>query len=116
VRDPVTGAIMCNVQRYNPTPEQLAAAMEGRLVATTRITDFPDGVRTVDSPIYNDNAIRDCVPINMFGLANVTQEGADYVLDDKKGWRDLDQDFAELLLTGNLHEGWVPARSQWRQA
>src|SRR5690606_26906559 len=31
---------------------------------------------------------------------------ADYVLGDKKGWRDLDQHFAELLLTGELHEGW----------
>jgi iron complex outermembrane recepter protein len=26
--------------------------------------------------------------------------------DDKKGIRDLDQHFAELLLTGELHEGW----------
>jgi Outer membrane receptor proteins, mostly Fe transport len=106
VRDPQTGAIICNVQRYNPTPEQLAASMEGRLVATTMNTIYPDGVRPVDSPILNDNAIRDCVPINMFGLANATPEGADYVLDDKKGWRDLDQHFAELLLTGELHEGW----------
>lgn len=106
VRDPDTGAIICNVQRFNPTPEQLAASMQGRIVATTRIGDFPDGVRTVDSPIYNDNAIRDCVPINMFGAGNATQAGADYVLDDKKGWRALDQDFAELLLTGDLYEGW----------
>src|SRR5690606_18163468 len=60
VRDPATGAIVCNVQRYNPTPEQLAASMAGRLVATTRITEFPDGVREVDSPIVDDNAIRDC--------------------------------------------------------
>lgn len=108
VRDPVTGAIMCNVQRYNPTPEQLAASMQGRVVPTTRIQDFPNGTRSVDSPILNDNAIRDCVPINMFGLANVSEAGARYVNTDKKGIRDLDQNFAELLLTGDLYEGWGP--------
>jgi outer membrane receptor protein involved in Fe transport len=106
VRDPNTGAIVCNVQRYNPTPEQLAASMEGRLVATTRITEFPDGVRTVDSPIVDDNAIRDCQPLNVFGLGNVSQAAADYVVGDKRGIRDLDQDFAEVLLTGELHHGW----------
>jgi len=106
VRDPVTGAIVCNVQRYNPTPEDLARSMEGRVVATTRITDFPDGVRTVDSPIVDDNAIRDCQPLNVFGLGNVSQAAADYVVGDKRGVRDLDQDFAEVLLTGQVHRGW----------
>lgn len=106
VRDPNTGAIICNVQRYDPTPEQLAASMEGRLVATTRITEFPDGVREVDSPIVDDNAIRDCQPLNIFGHGNVSRAAADYVVGDKKGIRDLEQDFAELLLTGELHRGW----------
>jgi outer membrane receptor protein involved in Fe transport len=108
VRDPDTGAIVCNVQTYNPTADELAASMAGKTVATTRITEFPDGVRTVDSPIYNDNAIRDCVPINIFGEGNATQAGQDYVLDNKIGHRDLDQHFAELLLTGDLYEGWGP--------
>jgi len=108
VRDPATGAVMCNVQRFNPTPQQLAASMQGRRVPTTMIQSNPNGTMAVDSPILNDNAIRDCVPINMFGLANATQAGADYVNTDKKGLRDLDQDFAELLLTGDLHEGWGP--------
>lgn len=106
VRDPETGAIICNVQRYNPTPEQLAASMEGRLVATTRITEFPDGVRTVDSPIWDDNAIRDCQPLNIFGHGNVSQAAADYVVGDKHGTRVLTQDFAEVLLTGEAHRGW----------
>ncbi|MGA0805485.1 MAG: TonB-dependent receptor plug domain-containing protein, partial [Pseudohongiellaceae bacterium] len=108
VRDPATGAIMCNVQRFNPTPAQLAASMVGRVVPTTRIQDFPNGTRSVDSPILNDNAIRDCMPLNMFGLANASSAAADYVTTDKKGIRDLDQDFAELLLTGDLYEGWGP--------
>jgi outer membrane receptor protein involved in Fe transport len=108
VRDPATGGIVCNVQRFNPTAQQLAASMQGKVVPTTRIQDFPNGTRSVDSPILNDNAIRDCIPINMFGLANASQAGADYVNTDKKGIRDLDQDFAELLLTGDLYEGWGP--------
>jgi iron complex outermembrane receptor protein len=106
VRDPATGGIICNVKRYNPTPAQLAASMVGRTVPTTQIQANPNGTMSVNSPIFNDNAIRDCVPLNMFGLANATQEAADYVTTDKKGVRDLDQTFAELLLTGQLHEGW----------
>lgn len=106
VRDPVTGGIICNVKRYNPTPAQLAASMVGRTVPTTQIQANPNGTMAVNSPIFDDNAIRDCVPLNMFGLANATQEAADYVTTDKKGVRDLDQTFAELLLTGQLYEGW----------
>jgi outer membrane receptor protein involved in Fe transport len=108
VRDPATGAIICNVQRYNPTPEQLAASMEGRTVATVQIGQYPDGVMPVDSPIVNDNAVRDCMPMNIFGEGNVSQAAADYVSTDKKGLRFLDQHFAELLLTGELYEGWGP--------
>jgi outer membrane receptor protein involved in Fe transport len=106
VRDPATGAIMCNVQRFNPTAAQLAASMVGRTVPTTQIGANPNGTMSVNSPIFNDNAIKDCVPLNMFGLSNATREAADYVTTDKKGIRDLDQTFAELLLTGQLHEGW----------
>ncbi|MFZ9585604.1 MAG: TonB-dependent receptor plug domain-containing protein, partial [Pseudohongiellaceae bacterium] len=65
VRDPATGAIMCNVQRFNPTPAQLAASMAGRTVPTTQIQANPNGTMKVDSPIFNDNAIKECVPLNM---------------------------------------------------
>jgi len=106
VRDPATGAIMCNVQRFNPTDAQLKASMVGRTVPTTQIQANPNGTMSVDSPIFNDNAIKTCVPMNMFGLANVSREAADYVTTDKKGIRNLDQTFAELLLTGELWEGW----------
>jgi iron complex outermembrane recepter protein len=108
VRHPQTGQIMCNVQLFNPSPAQLAASMAGRTVPTTMVTQFPNGVRSVDSPIFNDNAIRDCVPLNIFGHGNASQAAADYVVSDKKGIRDLTQDFAEILLTGELHQGWGP--------
>jgi len=106
VRDPTTGAIMCNVQRFNPTPQQLAASVVGRLATTTQLADYPNGFRPVDSPIWNDNAIRDCTPVNMFGLANLSSQAHDYLRGNKIGYRDLDQHFAEALLTGELHEGW----------
>jgi len=106
VRDPTTGAIMCNVQRFNPTPQQLAASVAGQTTTTPRLQEFPSGRAPATSPIWNDNAIRDCVPLNIFGLANLSREASDYIRGNKKGHRDLDQHFAEALLTGELHEGW----------
>jgi iron complex outermembrane receptor protein len=107
VRDPNTGAIICNVQKVNPTMAQLQAAAAGKTVATTRIQEFPSGVMPINNILVTpETSIRDCVPMNVFGLGNVSQEAADYVISDKKGIRDLDQNFAELLLTGELYEGW----------
>ncbi len=107
VRDPATGAIVCNVQKRNPTMAELQAAAVGKTVATTRIQEFPSGVMPIDNILVTpEQSIRDCVPMNVFGHGNVSQEAADYVTSDKKGIRDLDQDFAELLLTGELYQGW----------
>ena len=106
VRNPTTGAIICNVQSFNPTPEQLAASVKGLTTTTPRLQDFPSGAAPALSPIWDDNAIRDCVPLNMFGLASASREASSYVMGNKKGFRDLDQHFAEILLTGELHEGW----------
>jgi len=101
VRDPATGAIVCNVQLHNPTPAQLAASVAGQ----TFLTTLPPGTTTVDSPVGPDNVIRDCVPLNPFGLGNTSQAVSDYIGQDKYDHRTLDQDFAELLLTGDLAQG-----------
>ncbi|MGV3592230.1 MAG: TonB-dependent receptor domain-containing protein [Gammaproteobacteria bacterium] len=108
VRDPNTGAIVCNVQVRNPSDAELRAAAAGKSVLTTRVTEFPSGKMPIDNILVTpERSIRDCVPMNVFGLGNVSEQADDYVLsDDKKGIRDLDQHFAELLLTGELHEGW----------
>jgi iron complex outermembrane receptor protein len=107
VRNPTTGAIQCNIQRVNPSLAQLQAAVAGQTVATTRIGEFPDGVMVPSSVLVTPvESIRDCQPMNVLGRGNLTQEAADYVVSDKKGIRDLDQDFAELLLTGDIYEGW----------
>lgn len=100
VRDD-SGNIVCNVSRYNPTPEQLAAAAAGVIFPSPL---NPAGV-TADSPIGPLDAAA-CRPMNIFGQGNVSQDAIDYFNDTKKSVREMDQDFAELLLSGDLHEGW----------
>jgi len=100
VRHPQTGAIMCNVTLQNPSKAQLAAAMQGVPVSTTT----PPLTTFVDSPV-GPGSIENCVPLNIFGHGNASQEAIDYLVDDKFGRRRLGQHFAELLLTGELFDG-----------
>jgi len=107
VRDPATGAIMCNIQRVNPSMTQLQAAAAGKTVLTTRINEFPTALMPITNILVTpQESIKNCVPTNFFGLGNASKEADDYMTSDKKGIRDLDQHFAELLLTGDLYEGW----------
>ena len=102
VRDPATGKIVCNIALRNPSPAELKQFMQGKLLAS------PSNVNgvTADSPIGPMNP-QECVPFNPFGLGNANQAAKDWILDEgKKQVRTLDQDFAELLLTGELYEGW----------
>lgn len=100
VRDPVTGAIVCNVQLYNPTPAQLAAAPQIQGLLSSR-SGGP-----LLSPIGLDNTVRDCVPYNAMGTGNMTQAAWDYMHTPKTADSWVKQDFAELLLQGDAHEGW----------
>jgi iron complex outermembrane receptor protein len=97
-----TGQIICNVQRYNPTPAQLAAepAIQGKTKTTV------DGVVPVLSPIGLDNTISDCVPFNIMGHGQITPAAADYITTPKWGDGVVEQDFAELLVRGELADGW----------
>lgn len=102
IAHPVTGAPVCNISVTNPSPEQLKAAVAGKLVASPLSLV---GVE-VDSPIGPMN-FTDCVPINVFGLGNVSPAARDWVEDEeKKNLRTLEQDLVEMLATGELHEGW----------
>src|SRR5690606_7187834 len=94
------GGIICNVQRYNPTPEQLAAVVAGQTFAGQQKEPI-----TRISPVGMDNAIRDCQPINIFGVGNNSQAAIDYIADDRIGLTNVQQDFAELVLDGDLFEG-----------
>ncbi|MDY6949608.1 MAG: TonB-dependent receptor plug domain-containing protein, partial [Pseudomonadota bacterium] len=114
VRHPDTGAIVCriNLPQYNPTPEQLAASPS--IVGLISSRSAPGATKPGDpgalpvySPIGLDNTVRDCVPHNVLGAGNISDEALDYIhADPKFGWGEVNQTFAELLLNGELHEGW----------
>lgn len=100
VRDPETGAIMCNVQLYNPTPAELAASP-----SVQGLTDSRNGGPLL-SPIGLDNSVRDCIPYNAMGAGNMTQAAWEYMHTPKAADSWVKQDFAELLLQGEAHQGW----------
>ncbi len=106
VRDPNTGAIVCRVQLYNPTPAQLRDSVAGRVSSVPldpfQVTGVEGNTKPLESPIGLDNTIRDCVPVNIFGSGNMSQQALDYVTSYKAVDGRVDQDFAELLLTGGL--------------
>ncbi|MES2625355.1 MAG: TonB-dependent receptor [Pseudomonadota bacterium] len=99
VRDPKTGAIVCNVQLYNPTEAQLAQS-----IAHLGLQSSSGG--PLMSPVGLDNTIRDCIPHNVMGAGNMSQAAADYMVTPIIGESVVKQDFAEMLLTGELFEGW----------
>ena len=102
VVDPASGNVVCNIALRNPSADELAAFMVGKKLPSAL---DPLGV-DADSPIGPLNP-SECVPFNPFGLGNATQAAKDWILDEeKKQVRTLEQDFAELLLTGVVHEGW----------
>jgi len=102
VRHPTSGQIVCNIALRNPQPAELAAFMQGKLLPSPI---DPLGVPGI-SPIGPMNP-SECVPFNTFGIGNASQAAKDWILDEeKKQQRVLEQDFAELLLTGVLYEGW----------
>jgi iron complex outermembrane receptor protein len=96
-----TGTIICNVQRYNPTPAELAATPAIQGVFSSRDPNLP-----LASPIGLDNTISDCVPLNIMGHEGVSPAAAAYVMTPKWGQSVVEQDFAELLVTGELVDGW----------
>jgi outer membrane receptor protein involved in Fe transport len=96
-----TGTIVCNVQRYNPTLAELAAtpAIQGQVSSR-------DPNLALASPVGLDNTIGGCVPLNIMGSAPISQAAYDYIMTPKYGIGFVNQDFAELLVTGEVSEGW----------
>lgn len=104
VIDPATGDIVCNVQLYNPTPAQLAAAPE--IQGRTAHRGETDLGTPLLSPIGLDNAVSECVPYNAMGAGNMSQAAWDYIHKSSKtndSW--VKQDYAELLLQGEAFHG-----------
>jgi outer membrane receptor protein involved in Fe transport len=107
-----TGTIICNVQRYNPTPAQLQQAVAGVLVPAAQGADWlgsgkPTDLVPIPSPVGPD-AIPNCVPMNVFGQGNVSQAAQEYVVSPKWGDSAVTQEFAEVLFTGDVWEGYGP--------
>ena len=108
-----TGTIICNVQRYNPTPAQLQASVASVRVPAAQgadwlaTTDSPTELIGIPSPVGPD-AIPNCVPMNIFGQGNVSTAAADYVVSPKWGDSAVTQEFAEVLFSGDIWEGFGP--------
>ena len=106
-----TGTIVCNVQRYNPTPRswrprspEAGAGGPRRRLARQRRPDVPV---PIPGPVGPD-AIPNCVPMNIFGQGNVSQAAQDYVVSPKYGKSAVTQEFAEILFTGDIWDGYGP--------
>jgi iron complex outermembrane receptor protein len=114
VRHPDTGAIVCRVQLYNPTEEQLRESIAHLGLESTRGGPLL-------SPIGLDNTIRDCVPYNIMGAGNMTREAWEYVHTPVWGESWVKQDFAEVVASGEVADGWgagplsLAAGVTWRE-
>jgi iron complex outermembrane receptor protein len=109
-----TGTIICNVRRYDSliTPASLQASVAGVLVPAAQGDDSlgngnPTDLVPIPSPVGPD-AIPNCVPMNIFGTGNVSPAAADYVVSPKWGDSAVTQEFAEVLFTGDIWQGYGP--------
>ncbi|HEX7235873.1 MAG TPA: TonB-dependent receptor, partial [Gammaproteobacteria bacterium] len=121
-----TGTVVCNVQRYNPTPAQLQQSVAYVRVPAAQGDDSlaPNGDPLYPVPIpspVGPDAIPNCVPMNVFGQGNVSAAAQDYVLSGKYGKSAVTQEFAEILFTGDIWDGYGPgafsmaAGATWRE-
>ncbi len=109
VAHPTTGQPVCRVNLFNPTAAQLAASVVGRTSKRPLNPNLPAGTPgnypPLTSPVEPE-AITSCKPYNIFGSGNMSQEVIDWVGTDKFLVGYTNQDFAEMLVTGDLFEGW----------
>ena len=117
---PTTGAIVCrvNLPQFSPTVAQLnAAGLASRLLDDRQTTPTP-----LKSPVGLDNTIGGCVPYNVMGYGNISADAIEYVGTLKKSVGIVEQDFAEVVTTGELFEGWgygpisMAAGLTWRES
>ncbi len=126
VTDPATGQPICRIKFV---AQQLAAQgrnLEAELKAWSQVNTTPSryafrgdfGAKTpgrpepVPYPISVDsidNTISDCVPVNMLGRGQQSEAAMDYIFSSrtKTGISTQEMDFAELLSTGTIMEGWA---------
>jgi outer membrane receptor protein involved in Fe transport len=105
-----TGTIVCNVQRYPVSDAALRASVAGVLVPSVQGDDSlggPADLVPIPGPVGPD-AISNCVPFNILGQGNVSPAAADYLTSIKWGDSVVTQEFAELLFTGDIWDGFGP--------
>jgi iron complex outermembrane recepter protein len=117
-----TGSIVCNVNRYNPTDEQLRLSVisvnEGgtrpAVLGTVLVpaafaggnADAPEALVRIPGPVSMvDNTIRDCVPFNIMGTGHTSAQAAQYLVSPKEDNGGVSQEFAEVVLSGDIAEG-----------
>jgi iron complex outermembrane receptor protein len=115
-----TGEIICNVQRYNPTEEQLRLSVISREEGGTgnqtilvpaalgddSLSASPEELIRIPGPVaFIDNTIRDCVPINIMGAGNVSPAAQKYLVGDKYDVGSNVQEFAEAVISGEISQG-----------
>jgi outer membrane receptor protein involved in Fe transport len=126
VTDPATGQPICRIKQVQ---QQLAAQgrnLERELGAWSQVNTTPSRyffrgdlnaktpgkLEPVPFPISVDsidNTISDCVPVNMFGRGKQSDAAMDYIFSSrtKTGISTQEMDFAELLSSGTIMEGWA---------
>jgi iron complex outermembrane recepter protein len=120
---PTTGQIVCrvNLPQYSPTEAQLRAAGLASGLTNSRTASDPVP-QPLPAAIGLDDTVKSCVPYNVFGAGNVSQDAIDYVGTLKKSVGIVEQDFAEVVTTGELFEGWgygpvsMAAGLTWRES
>jgi len=120
---PDTGAIVCrvNLPQYSPTEEELRAAGLASGLTNSRTASDPNP-QPLGSPIGLDGTVEGCVPYNVFGHGNISEDAIDYVGTVKKSIGIVEQDFAEVIATGEVYEGWgygpvsMAAGLTWRES
>lgn len=120
---PTTGATVCrvNLPQYSPTVAQLNAAGLASGLYDDRTDNDPVRQRLA-SPVGLDNTIGGCIPYNVMGYGNISADAIEYVGTLKKSVGIVEQDFAEVVTTGDLYEGWgygpisMAAGLTWRES
>ncbi len=105
-----TGSIVCNVNRYPVTDALLRQSVAGFRVPSVQGDDSlggPADLVPIPGPVGPD-AISNCVPFNVLGQGNVSAAAAGYLTSPKWGDSVVTQDFAELLFTGDIWDGFGP--------
>ena len=113
VTDPQNGQPICNIQLYaraNPNLEQDLHrwAQENTMIARHDAGRIPGQSSPIDYPIAVDSVdgtIRECQPLNPFGLYPASTASWEYIRSDKPVISGVDQHFLELVANGEIWQG-----------